>query len=142
MVLTDVTIDVRKRVSNAGSAYYSPAGIGGVSTTLTVLADVEADDPIQEVGVYQQDLSLVTYPSVREVLPRPTATKSDPLVVDFSLYGEQDYTTFDIVLHWQTGSATGTYRLDNGGSGYQVAGVGGLPNFRGGANDTWEPGSN
>lgn len=142
VVLTDVTIEVREQVRNSGSGYYSTGGIGGQSTTMTVLANVEAMDSVQEVHVHGQDGSFNRYESVREIPARPNATKSDPLVVNLSLYGEQAYTTFDIILHWQKGTSTGTSRLDNGGPGYQVAGIEGLRNFRRGANDVWEPGSN
>jgi hypothetical protein len=139
VVLTDVTIDVRDQTPTKGSAYYTPSGIGGGATTLTIGVDVEAPSPVQEITEYREDGSMSTFSSMKDILPRPKASESDPLVVLLSLYGESDYTSFDIVLHWQSGTHIGTSLLDNDGKGYRVAGTSELPTFNG-FGDTWQAG--
>jgi hypothetical protein len=140
VVFTDITIDIRDQTPTTGSAYYQPAGIGGGATTLTAQVDVEAPAPVQEITVYGSDGTESKYPSLEEALPRPMATASDPLVVILSLYGSTNYTVFDVVLHWQSGTTIGQSVLDNGGKGYEVAGASGLPNFEG-FDGTWKPAS-
>jgi len=142
VVLTDVTLHVRKSVFVGKSAFYSPAGSGGGGETLNIYADVEKTPAVSGVDVYAEDGSLESFTSVLGVRPRPIATKSDPLIVDIELHGDTRYTTFDIDLHWQSSTASGVVRLDNKGAGYTVAGIDGLPPYRGTDGDMWEPGSN
>ena len=141
VVLTDVSIEVEEQTPISGSAYYSTGGIGGDATTLRVIANVEATDPVQEVEVHRQDGPPDTYGSLRELPSRQFATKSDPLVVELTFSGNKAYTTFDIILHWQKGSFSDTTRLDNNGAGFQVAGTEDLPSFTRGGDDVWVPGS-
>lgn len=138
VVLTDITVDVRERQPTTGSAFYTPYGTGGpTATTLTVDLNVEATKPVQGVTVYATD-GTSTYSSIREVQPRVAATQAEPLDLLLSISGKKSYTTFDIVLHWQTGTTVGTTRLDNGGLGYQVAGTDRVPALNGFNDDGWQ----
>lgn len=138
VVLTDVTIDVRDARPNSGSVFYSPFGTGGGSTMMQVLSDVESSSPVQSVITYPNGIAQ-SFESVRSVAPRLSATKSDPLNLLLEYRGQKLYSTFDVVLHWQSGVDAGTTRLDNDGVGYQVAGIQGIPRVEGYDGIGWKP---
>ncbi|MDY0828958.1 hypothetical protein SK224_07440 [Microbacterium sp. BG28] len=137
VVLTDVTIDVRETRPNSGSASYSPFGTGGGSTMMQVLSDVESSSPVQSVITYPNGVPQ-SFESVRSVVPRLSATKSDPLNLLLEYRGHKLYSTFDVVLHWQSGVEVGTTRLDNDGAGYEVAGIEGIPRLEGYDGHGWK----
>jgi len=142
IVLTDVTIHVLKSSPVDKSAFYTPAGRGGGGQTLSIEADVENKTAVGKVDVYAEDGTMKMYSSVLAVRPRPTATKVDPLIVDIGLHGHKNYTNFDVDLHWQSSTASGVFRLENGGAGYMVGGSDGLASFNGFDGDRWVAGTN
>lgn len=137
IVLTDVTIRIDSQEPTTGSAYYNPVGHGGSATTLTASVNVEEATGVEEVSVFDAGNEKI-YSSLQEALPRVTATKSDPLVLVLSFKGKTKYTSFDIVLHSQSGDDSDTFVLDNEGDHFRVAGADGLVTFvSDGDGDDW-----
>lgn len=132
ITLTDIDVDTERAERPDGAVFTNPCG--DATRGRSVRFDLDRTPPqlVDSVADEEGVLPLTDAPGRRapEPLELPwTVSITDSLLLKIVATTRTCLCTWRAAISWRSGGESGTIRVDNGGTGYVLAGAAGLPRY-------------